>query len=124
MPSGAMRESKDCFYYIPLLSSLQAMLNCKDVSEQVSAYNYCVQINIILFQIFKSHQLESGKIGDYCDSEQFKNHPLFKKYRHSLQICLYYDDLETCNPLGSKAKIHKLSKCIYNIYVIIVPNYV
>ena len=30
-----MRESKDCFYYVPVLSSLQAMLNCKDISEQV-----------------------------------------------------------------------------------------
>ena len=68
-----------------------------------------MQENIILFQIFKSHQLESEKIGDYCDGEQFKKHPLYKKHPHSLQICLYYDDLETCNPLGSKAKIHKLS---------------
>ena len=34
-PGGNMREVKDCFYYIPLLSSLQAMLKCKDISDQV-----------------------------------------------------------------------------------------
>ena len=26
----------------------------------------------------------------------------------ALQLTLYYDDLEVCNPFGSKAKIHKL----------------
>ena len=60
-------------------------------------------------QIFKSHQLESGKIGDYCDGEQFKTHPLFSGDPDALQICIFYDDLEICNALGSKAKIHKLS---------------
>ena len=34
-PSGAMREVKDCFYYVPLLSSLQAMLNFKEIRDQV-----------------------------------------------------------------------------------------
>ena len=29
---------------------------------------------------------------------------------YSLQIQLYYDELEVCNPLGSKAKKHKLGK--------------
>lgn len=35
-PSGAMREVKDCFYYIPLLSSLQAMLKHKEIRDQVN----------------------------------------------------------------------------------------
>ena len=30
-PSGAMSKVKDCFYYVPLLSSLQAMLNQKEI---------------------------------------------------------------------------------------------
>ena len=72
-------------------------------------YRYFVHNIYASIRFFKSHQLESGKIGDYCDSEQFKTHPLFNTHPHSLQISLYYDDLETCNPLGSKAKIHKLS---------------
>ena len=44
-------------------------------------------------------------------------HPLFNADPHSLQISLYYDDLETCNPLGSKAKIHKLSMRFAVVYV-------
>ena len=34
-PSGAMSKVKDCFYYVPLLSSLQAMLNQKEIKDQV-----------------------------------------------------------------------------------------
>lgn len=61
-------------------------------------------------QIFNSHQLSDGKMGDYCDSEQFRLHPLFQQDKRALQVTLFYDDLEVCNPLGSKAKIHKLGK--------------
>ena len=30
----------------------------------------------------------------------------------SLEIMAYYDDAEICNPLGSRAKKHKLGKCV------------
>ena len=49
-------------------------------------------------------------MGDYFDSQQFTDHPLFQQDKNALQINLFYDDLEVCNPLGSKAKIHKLGK--------------
>ena len=42
-----MREVKDCFYYIPLLSSLQAMLKCKDISDQVGYIYICTNENLI-----------------------------------------------------------------------------
>ena len=71
----------------------------------------CINYMYLYIQIFKSHQLETGKIGDYCDGEQFKTHSLFNSDPNALQTCLYYDDLESCNALGSKAKIHKLSMC-------------
>lgn len=35
----------------------------------------------------------------------------------ALQIFFYYDDVEVCNPFGSKAKLHKLSKQ-YKIIII------
>ena len=50
-------------------------------------------------------------MGDYCDGELFKSHGLFAEHPHAFQILLYYDDLEVCNVVGSKAKIHKLSTC-------------
>lgn len=45
-----------------------------------------------------------GKMYDYCDGLHFKRHELYKKHPSALQIQLYFDDLETTNPLGSKQK--------------------
>ena len=56
------------------------------------------------------HTLDSDTLEDYCDGQVFKSHPLFSIHKNALQIYFYYDDLEVCNPLGSKAKIHKLGK--------------
>ena len=45
----------------------------------------------------------------FCDGSFYKNHPLFRQYPDALQVLLYYDDVELCNPLGSKIKKHKLA---------------
>ena len=59
-------------------------------------------------QVYNPHHLPMGKIGDYCDGSQYKAHPLFSSDPSTLQIQLYYDDMEVCNPLGSNVKRHKL----------------
>lgn len=61
--------------------------------------------------MFNSHKFHTvGKMGDYCDGEQYQHHPLFQDDPCALQVRLYYDDLEVCNALGSKTKIHKLGE--------------
>ena len=35
---------------------------------------------------------------------------MFSLELHALQIILYFDDLELCNPVGTSAKIHKIGK--------------
>lgn len=58
-----------------------------------------------------SHAMKDGSIiGDYCDGDLFRENKLFQEDPCALQIQLYYDELEICNPLGSKAKKHKLGK--------------
>ena len=61
-------------------------------------------------QVLNGHGRHDDIIEDYCDSLQFKNHPLFSNERDALQLQLYYDEVELCNPLGSSAKIHKIGK--------------
>ena len=51
-----------------------------------------------------------GILKDYCDAKNFKKHPLFSISPTSLQLILYYDDLELCNPLGSRHKKYKIGK--------------
>ena len=49
-------------------------------------------------------------MADYCDSPEFKNNALFIQDNGALQLMLYYDEVELCNPLGSSRNKHKLGK--------------
>ena len=54
------------------------------------------------------HQREDDIVEDYCDSRHAKDHPLFSKNSSALQIFLYYDEVEICNPIGHGRTKHKL----------------
>ncbi|XP_028418114.1 uncharacterized protein LOC114543241 [Dendronephthya gigantea] len=98
---GIMQQTQvnDEAYYIPLLDSLQQLLNDEFILEEIK----------------NPHVSIDGLMRDYCDGYQFKMHPLFSVKPTALQIMLYYDDLETCNPLGSRATIHKLGAFYYTL---------
>ena len=57
-------------------------------------------------------------MGDYCDGDLFKSHPLFGEDPCALQIQLYYDEVEFCNPIGSRRGVHKLGE--YNLHAVFV----
>ena len=54
--------------------------------------------------------METDVLADFCDGFYYKNHELFSAHKNALQIMMYYDDVEVCNPLGSHTKVHKLGK--------------
>ena len=54
------------------------------------------------------HGRNDGLIEDYCDGSFFKDHALYSNCPTALHLMLYYDDIEVCNPIGSRAKKHKL----------------
>ncbi len=63
----------------------------------------------------RGHSRNDSFLGDYCDGKAYKQHPLFSTTQDKpLEIMLYFDELEVCNPLGSKAKLHKVGKFIQN----------
>ena len=49
-------------------------------------------------------------IEDYSDGKAFDSHPLFSVRKNAFQLFLYFNELEVCNQLGSRSKIHKLGK--------------
>lgn len=56
-------------------------------------------------------------LADFCEGSYFKDHALFSIHANAIQVMMYYDDVEVCNPLGSHTKVHKLGKAmIQNIY--------
>lgn len=62
-----------------------------------------------------SDKSTDGEIHDYCDGAHFAGHDLYKKYPSALKIQLYFDDLETTNPLGSKTKTHKMGAVHFSL---------
>ena len=56
----------------------------------------------------RGHSRSDRLVGDYCDGSDFSHHPLYSVDPTSLQILLDYDNVEFCNPLGTKVKLHKL----------------
>lgn len=86
----------------------------------------CVYLCMYMYiQVLRGHACSDGLLSDYCDGNAYKIHPLFAQTSHSLELILYYDDVEVCNPLGSRAKTHKLGNicvrihCVYTLLLII-----
>ena len=82
----------------------------------------CALIEKTIFKVMNSHSLPGMKLGDYCDGEHYHSCEHFQEDPCALQIQLYYDELEVCNPIGSKAKKHKLG--IYPQFVLSNARYV
>ena len=86
------------FQYVPVLEVLKLILNTK------------------LRRLFDGEaHAPPGFLKGYVDGEQYEQHQLFRDHPHALRFVLYYDDVEVCNPLGSKAGPHKLGMFYYSL---------
>lgn len=116
-PTRRSVRKQEEMMYVPILDTLQSLLRCEYIADEVRINGgyWGFKPILILLQINKQHKdPRQGHLSDYVDGRSYKNHPLFSIHRDGLQIFFYYDDLEVCNPLGSKKKIHKLSElCFY-----------
>ena len=111
--SRQVREVQDCVVYVPILKKLERLLENEDVITQVNTCNaYKKKYGQFIYHIYRGHSSQqSGVINDYCDGQNYRSHPLFSKSELvSLQIFLYYDDIEVVNPIGSHKTVHKLGK--------------
>lgn len=69
--------------------------------------------------MLKDHRRTDGLIGDYCDGSFIINHSYFQRTPNVLQLLIYFDEMEVCDPLASHKGVHKLGNV--NI-VIVLPN--
>ena len=84
--------------------------------------DYMHLIIIEITQVMDGHcQTRDGILSDYCDAKHCHQHQLFSTDPVALQLILYYDELELCNPLGSRRKKHKIGMsctCVlYNVAI-------
>ena len=62
------------------------------------------------------HATPNGLLHDICDGQYYKDHSFFRAHSNALQVMLYYDDVEMCNPLGSKTKKNKLGRSCLKLH--------
>ena len=83
---------KKTFVYVPVLKTLQRLLNRGDVIDKV------LEDTISL----------PGHYKTTFDGSYFKENPLLSGEDQTISLGLYIDDFEVCNPLGTSRKKHKL----------------
>ncbi|KAG1704000.1 Protein disulfide-isomerase A4 [Nymphon striatum] len=93
-----IQNSNEAFY-IPLVESLEQLLNDDSILEEVQ----------------NCHRRTDDLMCDFCDGDIYKDHPLFGRDPYALQIIIYFDELEVCNPLGSRATKHKIGAFYYTL---------
>uniref|UniRef100_A0A1X7V6K4 Uncharacterized protein n=1 Tax=Amphimedon queenslandica TaxID=400682 RepID=A0A1X7V6K4_AMPQE len=92
-----LKFQRQCIYDFALLESLQ----------QLMAY--------LPNQILQSHQRSDDLTSDTCECATYESHPLLSVENNSLEILLYYDDLEVCNPLSFRSIVHKIAIFYYTL---------
>lgn len=111
--SGRRRKTvvkKECIFLY--LKACNAYLTILPLFKRYSCISTFVYILVMLYmQVNGGHQeISEGALSDYCDGKRFKQHSLFSTKPTALQLILYYDDVEICNPLGSCHKKYKIGK--------------
>ncbi|CAI5689740.1 unnamed protein product [Oreochromis niloticus] len=96
-----LQSKNKYFYYIPLIESLKPLLSNSRLFDMLSAGPQSCPNASFLY--------------DINDGIIFKTHPLFSKKNSALQLILYSDEIEMCNPLGSRSSVNKLLRFYYTL---------
>ena len=73
----------------------------------------------MVFRVKKEHNEDA--FYDIYDGMLYKNDGHFSGKDHTLELIIYHDDLQVCNPLGSKAEQHKIDM-FYNTLLLILSH--
>lgn len=88
------------FYYIPLIQSLKQLLSNPRIFTMLNRV---------------PPRSRDGFLYDFSNGTLFASHPLFSQRPNSLQIVIYTDAIEICNPLGPHASANKLLMFYYTL---------
>ena len=99
-PKRVLSEQHDTMVYVPILESIQQLLSNPKIAAMImNQQRFC----------------RDGYFFDVCDGECFKNNEIFQEHPDALQIILYHDEVEICNPLGTHTGKHKVDLYYYTL---------
>ena len=120
--TGSVRQiiKRDTFQYVPIVKLLALLLSDDSV----------------LAESMRDNCSHDGVMRDFCDGMLYRSNALFAEDKSALQLCLYYDECEVVNPLGSRRGIHKIgfiymslrslrpvfNSCLKNIHIVTAFN--
>lgn len=89
--------------FVPITKQIQVLFENEEFKKLYLKHNA------------EGHECIEGKYRHFCCGEVFKHNELFRSDPYAIQIQLYTDDFEICNPLQSKAGVHKLCAVYFSI---------
>ncbi|XP_024118466.2 uncharacterized protein LOC112139860 [Oryzias melastigma] len=92
-------KEKHTFQYVPILKSLQHILRSQSVVEKLVKNHRGAQHT----QPDEFHEYKTPQDGTLYQKNSFLNNNELR-----ISLSLYVDDFETCNPLGTSKRKHKL----------------
>lgn len=93
-----MLDNKFKMYYVPICESIKILFK-----------------NDHFVQQYFSKKVQSNNFSDICHGNYYKKSIFFSKNTDALQILLYQDAFEVCNPLGAFKSKHKIIGIYYTI---------
>ena len=95
-----MCEVSDTMVYVPILKSIEQLLSNSRIFNLVTS---------------APKQCKEGVLYDVSDGSCYRNNPFFQAHPNALQLILYHDEVEVCNPLGSHIGKHKIDLFYYTL---------
>jgi len=89
------------FHYVPILHVLEKLLSHGDIDQHLYE------------QTCSSSKQEKTVLESICDAEVYGTDTFFLENPDAVAINLYVDEVELCNPLGSKRGKHKVTAVCY-----------
>lgn len=97
-------HTQSILYYVPLIERLNILFNDDNFREEYLSYNTKTK-----------HVCTPGVFQDFCCGGTFKNNTLFQEEPYAIQIQIFLDAFETCNPLKSKSGKHAVLGVYFTI---------
>lgn len=92
------------FQFIPITKTLESLFNDAFFEETYMNNNK-----------YKDHNCGNGNYTNFCCGKVYSSNTFFKSNPSAIQINLFTDDFEPCDPLKSKVGLHKMTAFYFQI---------
>lgn len=97
---NSIKTVNENFEYIPITRTLESIIQNQNLRDKIEN---------------EPNSINSESISSFRDTTTYKNSAFFQSYPTAIRINLYYDDIEICNPIGSRSSFHKLAMFYFTI---------